>query len=338
MKTEWIKINYEADKQQDLIKQAAIYLKNNELVAFPTETVYGLGANALNETAVEQIFIAKGRPGDNPLIVHLADPDDFNVIAERIPPYVQKLVEVFSPGPLTYVLPARAHIPKVTTGGLNTIGLRIPNHPVALALIKESGVPIAAPSANTSGKPSPTNAQHVLEDLDGKISAVVDAGTVAVGLESTVLDCTGEHPMILRPGSITKAMLEEVVGRVDIDQSLTSEAEKPRSPGMKYRHYAPEVPLVLLPREPEQVNQLLQTYHAENKRVVLIGRRQFIELFEVENKVVVSENLAEVARHLYDYLRTYKKTDVDVILFETFPKEGIGEALMNRLTKAAGDH
>lgn len=338
MKTEVIKITIKSEEIDKQIIHAASYLKNNELVAFPTETVYGLGANAFSEEAIKKIFTAKGRPSDNPLIVHIADFKDFDLVARDVPEYVHQLVASFSPGPLTYVLPAKKHIPKVTTGGLDTIGVRIPNHPIARQLIREAGVPIAAPSANTSGKPSPTRAEHVLEDLSGKISAIIDAGVVAVGLESTVLDCTGDHPVILRPGAITKEMLERVVGKViEVDKSLHSQSAKPRSPGMKYRHYAPEIPLILLPTEIEKVEHILQTYKKENKRFVLFGRPAFMEHFTVENKVILSEDLLEVARHLYDYLRMYKKVDTDMILFESFTEEGIGQAIMNRLKKAAGD-
>lgn len=226
------------------MEKAGEILKSGGLVAFPTETVYGLGGDALNPEASAKIYAAKGRPSDNPLIVHIADMEALKVLASEVPEKAKLLADRFWPGPLTMIMPKSDAVPYATTGGLDTVAIRMPSHPTAYELIRSSGVYIAAPSANTSGRPSPTTAQHVYEDLNGRIDMIIDSGKVDIGLESTIVDLTGEIPTILRPGYITRAMLEEVVGPVTIDKAILAEHEdpnlRPKAPGMKYKHYAPE--------------------------------------------------------------------------------------------------
>ena len=248
METKILKIvDIEADYKA--IEEGASLIRNGELVAFPTETVYGLGANALDARAVDKIYEAKGRPGDNPLIVHIADFDDVKLLVKELAGTAEKLMEAFWPGPLTLILKKSSIVPDRTTGGLNTVAVRMPDNPIALALIRESKLPIAAPSANRSGRPSPTEARHVAEDLMGRIPMILDGGPCSVGVESTVLDITGEIPNILRPGGITPKMLERVLGRVNIDAAVLKPIEKGsriKSPGMKYTHYAPKASVVIV--------------------------------------------------------------------------------------------
>ena len=241
----------------DSIKTAAKILNNEGLVAFPTETVYGLGADALNPIAAAKIYAAKGRPSDNPLIVHIADTDDVYKLASNVPEKAKQLMEAFWPGPLTIILPKKPTVPDGTTGGLNTVAIRMPSHPVALSLIKESGVYIAAPSANTSGRPSPTEASHVIADMDGKIEMILDGGAVGIGIESTIVDLTEAIPTILRPGFITKSMLENIIGEVTIDKALIEPAPdlRPKAPGMKYTHYAPKGELTIIEACNESSNE-----------------------------------------------------------------------------------
>ncbi|KHE69210.1 L-threonylcarbamoyladenylate synthase, partial [Halobacillus sp. BBL2006] len=228
------------------IEEAAQLLRNQHVVAFPTETVYGLGADATNEEAVQRIFEAKGRPSDNPLIVHVADIEQVEELAQNIPERAYQLMEAFWPGPLTLVLESNGVAAKNVTAGLSTIGIRMPDHPLALALLRNAGKPLAAPSANRSGRPSPTEAEHVWQDLNGRVSGILDGGATGVGVESTVLDCTSQPPVILRPGGVTKEDLEKILSKVDIDNALKDEQRQPKSPGMKYTHYAPEAPLWLV--------------------------------------------------------------------------------------------
>ena len=322
------------------IEDAARLLKNNELVAFPTETVYGLGANALSEEAVEKIFIAKGRPQDNPLIVHIADINGIYPLVTDFPDKAKKLAERFWPGPLSLVLPASKIIPQNVTADLSTVAIRMPEHPIALKLITEAGVPLAAPSANLSGKPSPTTAQHVLADLDGKIAAVIEGGECNVGVESTVLDINVDPPVILRPGGITKEMIEEVIGKVHVDSALSSK-EKPKSPGMKYDHYSPngEVFLVLDHGKmlATKLEHLLEVnVRHELRTAVLIHKDTARYLKKEPDLLVVFEDVEEAAHRLYTALRACDDNMIDTIYCETYKNTGIGHALMNRLRKAAG--
>jgi L-threonylcarbamoyladenylate synthase len=328
----------------DALAPVAAALRAGALVAFPTETVYGLGANALDGQAVAQIFAAKGRPADNPLIVHVADMNGLHQVAASVPPKAQALIKRFWPGPLTLVLPRQAVVPNEVSAGLDTVGVRMPSHPVALALIRAAGVPVAAPSANRSGRPSPTNAEHVLEDLGNAVPWVVDAGDTGVGLESTVLDVTVDPPVLLRPGGVTVEQLGDVVGEVRIDPGVhgVSAATKPRSPGMKYTHYAPQAPLLLVQGPvmamEEKVADLAAEFMAEGKRVGILcateshGRYAAPVILEYGTR----DRLDEIAANLFRSLRAFDRHGVDVILAEAVPEEGIGLAIMNRLRRAAG--
>lgn len=334
-----------ADLDPEIIRQAAWLIKEGQTVAFPTETVYGLGANGLNPDAVGKIFQAKGRPMDNPLILHVADPRDVNRLAATIPAQAEILIEKFWPGPLTLIMPARSEIPLEVTAGLSTVGLRMPAHPVALALIKEAGVPIAAPSANRSGYPSPTAASHVLADLEGRIGAVLDGGVTGVGLESTVLDLTEKVPTILRPGGVTHEQLRAVLGEVIQDPGLDNKELKPKAPGMKYTHYSPRAQVVVLLGEPHSVAAKVRDILQENQQNVtetaLLLSSETWPLVSTAEAVYAREmgshqDLEEISHNLYHELRMCDQAGSKVILVEGYESEGIGTALMNRLLKSAG--
>ncbi|MGD6778355.1 L-threonylcarbamoyladenylate synthase [Sutcliffiella horikoshii] len=336
------------DKEEPLkhsypqIMEAAGLLKENEVVAFPTETVYGLGANALSDQAVLKIFEAKGRPSDNPLIVHISKLEQLTELVDNVPESAHKLMEAFWPGPLTLVLPKKEGVSQYVTAGLDTLAVRMPDHPIARALIEISGLPLAAPSANLSGKPSPTTAKHVEEDLIHRIAGIVDGGATGVGLESTVVDCTAETPMILRPGGVTKEELEKVVGNVDVDPALFSQEElhKPKSPGMKYTHYAPIAPVYLVEGSASFMEQTIKGAQLKGHKVGLLATEETIAQIQATEITAIScgtkNDFATVASQLYDGLRAFNATDVDVIFSETFPRTGVGAAIMNRLEKAAG--
>ncbi|HIU09951.1 MAG TPA: threonylcarbamoyl-AMP synthase [Candidatus Avidehalobacter gallistercoris] len=321
--------------------RAAALLRAGELVAFPTETVYGLGANALDPAAVTKIYQAKGRPSDNPLIVHIANETMAEDLAE-IPPLAKELMAAFWPGPLTLVLPAKPCLPRVTTGGLSTVGLRMPAHSAAIRLIEAAGLPIAAPSANLSGRPSPTSAGHVLHDMRGKIPLIIDGGEAAAGLESTVLDLTSAVPAILRPGVITAADLVEFI------PGLTEETRLPhggvaRAPGMKYRHYAPKARVVLCdqtdiyPTYKAAWRQFAAQGNSHPKIAVLATLNGLTGLAEAENCFLLGENLPQVAQNLFTALRWTDEINADLVLAERFPETGLGIAIMNRLNKAAAN-
>ncbi len=335
----WVVDNVvERKKYYPQLQEAAKLLRENEAIAFPTETVYGLGANAMNDEAIAKIFEAKGRPSDNPLIVHIGTKSQLDGIVKEIPPVAEKLMEHFWPGPLTIILPRKEGISEKVTAGLNTVGVRMPDHPVALALIEEANVPVAAPSANRSGRPSPTLASHVYEDLNEKIAGIVDGGATGVGVESTVIDCTSAVPTILRPGGITKEQLEAVIGTVTLDPALKDEKEKPKSPGMKYTHYAPKAPLSIVEGSREFIQRIVDKKKEEGFKVGVLTTEEYQHVYRAD--VVLScgvrSDLASVATKLYDVLRTFDASEVDIIFSESFPNEGIGNAIMNRLTKAAG--
>jgi L-threonylcarbamoyladenylate synthase len=322
------------------LSQAAQLLRENEVVAFPTETVYGLGANAFSDEAVRKIYEAKGRPSDNPLIVHIASISKLDEIVQDIPEYAYKLMNEFWPGPLTLILPKKGNkLSTIVTAGLDTVGVRMPNHPVALKLIQEADVPIAAPSANKSGKPSPTHASHVYHDLNGKISGIVDGGATGVGVESTVLDCTTTVPTILRPGGVTKEQLESVIGEVTLDQSLLEEGHAPKSPGMKYTHYAPNAPVFVVHGGVSFLQEIIDQYQKEGKKVGVLTTEEHFPLLHAHKVITCGTltNLQTVAAQLYDVLRKFDEEDIDLILSESFPYDGVGEAIMNRLLKAAGN-
>ncbi len=321
------------------IKEAAQNLKENEVVAFPTETVYGLGGNAESDEAVSKIFEAKGRPGDNPLIIHIANREQIHSFVKEIPERASRLMDAFWPGPLTIILEKKeGTLSEKATAGLSTVAVRMPDHPVALALIEESGLPLAAPSANLSGKPSPTTAAHVADDLTGRISGIVDGGATGVGLESTVVDCTGKIPVILRPGGVTKEQLEEVVGEVSADPALTDEGQAPKAPGMKYRHYAPNSPFYLVDGSKEEIQQLVNEKRNEGQRVGVMTTKENKDFYDADVVKACGERarLETVAEALYDTLRAFNQEDLDIIFGEIFPEQGVGQAIMNRLSKASG--
>ena len=335
------------DKNQidkEVIREAGDILKKGGLVAFPTETVYGLGADALQEEAAKKTYEAKGRPSDNPLIVHIADYEDLKKIAVNIPAETDALVAHFWPGPLTMIFEKSDIVPYGTTGGLDTVAVRMPSDPVAAELIRAAGGFVSAPSANTSGRPSPTTAEHVLEDLGGKIDMVIDGGSVEIGLESTILDMTVEPPMILRPGAITADMFEEVIGPVSVDETiLGSESKKPpKAPGMKYRHYAPKARLAIvegdLREEILAIRQLAYAASREGKKVGIIATDETLPFYKygLVKDIGTRQNEKTIARNLYRILREFDEEDVDTIYSESFAMQGIGKAIMNRLEKAAG--
>ncbi len=321
------------------IKEAAQKLKQNEVIAFPTETVYGLGGNAESDEAVLKIFEAKGRPVDNPLIIHIANREQIHSFIKEIPEQASRLMDAFWPGPLTIILEQKAgSLSDKATAGLATVAVRMPNHPVALALIEEAGLPLAAPSANLSGKPSPTTAAHVAADLMGRVSGIVDGGATGIGVESTVVDCTSEIPVILRPGGVTKEQLEEVIGEVSADPALTDDRLAPKSPGMKYRHYAPNAAFYLVDGSRQEIQQLVKEKRKEGKRVGVMTTIENKPFYDADVVLACGERarLETVAEALYDTLRTFNQADVDVIFGEIFPEQGVGQAIMNRLAKASG--
>lgn len=344
MQTKVVKID-SANIDDAAMKEACDLIRAGELVAFPTETVYGLGADALHPEASKKIYAAKGRPSDNPLIVHISKFEDLVSIAREVPPQAKKLADAFWPGPLTMIVWKNEKVPYETTGGMDTVAIRMPNHPVALALIDESGCMIAAPSANTSGKPSPTEAGHVALDLDGKIPMILDGGPVGIGIESTIIDLTEKVPMILRPGYITKEMLEEVLGeevRIDPGIIAADSTKKPKAPGMKYKHYAPKADLVLVEGEQEavvaEINALVREKQAAGLKVGVVATDETESLYQADYVVTIGARSDEdaIARHLYKILREFDDWNVDAIYSESFSTPRIGQAIMNRLMKAAG--
>ena len=330
-------------------------LRDGELVAFPTETVYGLGGDALNETAAKRIYAAKGRPSDNPLIVHVAETEDVNKIASEVPEMAKKLMDKYWPGPLTMVFKKKDIVPDGTTGGLDTVGVRMPSNKIARELIRQSGILIAAPSANVSGRPSPTKGEHVIFDMEGKIPVIIDGGDVGIGLESTIVDVTGDIPTILRPGYITKEMIKNTCGDVSIDPAILEKPDKnliPKAPGMKYKHYAPKADFFLYSGNGENV---INAIVKESKESILQGKTVAIvatdeDMDEYQEKLknerysnrffVLSigsrENEESIAHNLFAVLRKCDELGADVILGETYSDEGLGMAIMNRLVKACG--
>ncbi|NLB79836.1 MAG: threonylcarbamoyl-AMP synthase [Clostridiaceae bacterium] len=328
--------------EDEAFSDAARALREGKLVAFPTETVYGLGANALNPDAVKRIYEAKGRPSDNPLIVHIAEVSKLNELILEIPDTAVTLIEAFWPGPLTLVFKRSDRVPDIITAGLDTVAVRMPDSIIAQTLIREAGVPVAAPSANLSGRPSPTTYKHVMEDLSGRIEYIIDGGPCQVGVESTVLDVTTKIPIILRPGGITLEMLEKVLEKVDTDSVLEVRGDlKPRSPGMKYRHYSPKAEMILISGETdsvvEKINQLIKDSNEKGLNVGVLT--SFENAHQYNADVVVKagsvKNPNQIATGLYDSLRTFDEKNVDIIYSETFEEKGIGRAIMNRLRKAS---
>lgn len=329
-----------------ILDEAGQILREGGLVAFPTETVYGLGADALKEEASAKIYSAKGRPSDNPLIVHIAKYEDLKKITKNIPESAKKLADKFWPGPLTMIFNKSDAVPMGTTGGLSTVAVRMPSDPVALALIEAGGGYIAAPSANTSGKPSPTMAGHVIEDLDGRIDMVIDGGAVDIGLESTILDMSVEPPVILRPGYINREMIEKVIGPVEVDKALIAHdsGHKPKAPGMKYKHYAPKAELVIVegPHDEvvETINRLAREKQEAGLKIGIIGTDETVARYAagIVKSIGSREDEESIARHLYRILREFDDSDVELIYTEAFATPQMGQAIMNRLLKAAGHH
>ena len=382
METKRIIIEDRNHIKDEELKEAAGILRSGGLVAFPTETVYGLGGNALDEDAARKIYAAKGRPSDNPLIAHVSCVEEVEPLVKEIPEAGRKLMEAFWPGPLTMIFPKSEKVPYGTTGGLDTVAIRMPDDPVANRLIALAGVPVAAPSANTSGRPSPTTAGHVWQDMNGRIDMIIDGGPVGIGVESTIVDVSSAVPAVLRPGAITMEMLEEVLGEVSVDPAILgplSADVRPKAPGMKYKHYAPKADLTLV--EPgtgtERESGAEQETGAEQKTgadwntgaapetgldetqlqaMIRKVRELSREKIEAGYKVGVictdesrgcytdgevrsigaRKSQASVAHNLYALLREFDDLGVDYIFSESFPKDHLGQAIMNRLSKAAG--
>lgn len=329
------------------LQQAAEILQKGGLVASPTETVYGLCANALDETAVKNIYKAKGRPSDNPLIVHIADLEMLKPLVQEITPMAEKLMEAFWPGPMTLIFKATDSVPRVLTGGLDTVAIRFPSDPTIKALIKTSGLPLAAPSANTSGKPSPTNFMRVYEDLNGKIDCIIKGDHSEYGVESTIIDTTGEIATILRPGGITLEMLREVLDEVMMDPALghkLKEGEVPKAPGMKYTHYSPNADVIIVKGETSKaistINELVKTQKNMGKTVGVLCTDETTSLFTADKVISAGteSNPLTIAAQLFEVLRSFDDAKIDVVYSLAFKETGIGTAIMNRLEKSAGYH
>ena len=344
METRIQKIDPENFNDEEL-KIACEILKSNGLVAFPTETVYGLGGDALHPEASSKIYAAKGRPSDNPLIVHIADKESIYEIADEVSEKAEKLADAFWPGPMTMIFKKKEMVPYSTTGGLDTVAVRMPSHPIAMELIRQSGVYIAAPSANTSGRPSPTKAEHVIEDLNGKIDMIIDGGAVGIGLESTIVDVSGDIPVILRPGYITAAMLEEVVGDVKIDPAIVGKVMQKnivaKAPGMKYRHYAPKGNMAIVEGDTDNVirkiNELVSVHKEKGQRVAVIATEETKDRYECDIVRSIGSRKCEgsIAAGLYDILREMDHLEAEYIYAESFENDKLGNAIMNRMIKAA---
>ena len=348
METEIIKIHPGegpvSEEDDRKLRAAGEILTRGGLVAFPTETVYGLGGDALNPASSQKIYAAKGRPSDNPLIVHIYRFEDIEKITGEVPEAARKIADAFWPGPLTMILPKSDAVPRETTGGLDTVAIRMPSHPAAQKLIEYSGGYIAAPSANTSGKPSPTVAKYVEEDMMGRINAIIDGGEVGIGLESTIIDLTVTPPQILRPGYITQEKLSAVLGTVDTDTTIlrADSGQAPKAPGMKYRHYAPRGELTIVEGTPEQVreyiNRAAAADHEAGEKTGVIGTEEMLSGYAADVVKSVGSRKDEdgIARHLYTILREFDDEGVTKIYSEGFSTDGFGQAIMNRLLKAAG--
>ena len=348
METVTVKISGElgnfTPEEEEELRRAGDIIRKGGLVAFPTETVYGLGGDALNKESSAKIYAAKGRPSDNPLIVHICSLEDMREIVSELPEAAIRLARVFWPGPLTLILRKSDRVPKETTGGLDTVAVRFPSDPVAQKLIEYGGGYVAAPSANLSGRPSPTVAKYVEEDMKGRIEMILDGGEACIGLESTIVDVTVTPPQILRPGYITKEMLEQVLGEVDTDVTIlkSDSGQAPRAPGMKYRHYAPKAELTIVEGPSELVSAYINEHTAEDKvsgeKTGVIGTEERIEKYsaDVVKSVGSREEEESIARHLFTVLREFDDDGVTKIYSESFEKAGLGQAIMNRLLKAAG--
>lgn len=343
METKWIK-DLEHTWNEEAIRQSGQIIRDGGLVAFPTETVYGLGGDALNPDSSRKIYAAKGRPSDNPLIVHICRLEDLSKIAAEIPENAKKLAEKFWPGPLTMIFKKTDLVPKETTGGLDTVAVRFPDHKVALAFIEAAGGFVAAPSANTSGRPSPTLGKYVYEDMNGKIEMLLDGGQVGIGVESTIVDVTGEKPMILRPGYVTYEMMQEILPELLQDPTMFSVSgnAKPKAPGMKYKHYAPKGELTIINGQADHVRKRLQQEvdkkRAQGYKVGVIAAGEDGSAYQADSVKVTGnrDDLAQIAKDLFRMLREFDDEGMDFMYTEGFSDKGIGQAVMNRLLKAAG--
>ena len=343
MDTKIVKVEEENIDGQ-LMAEAGNILRAGGLVAFPTETVYGLGGDGLNASSSGKIYAAKGRPSDNPLIIHIAKMEDLEKIVREIPIAAKKLAERFWPGPLTMIFEKAECVPYATTGGLETVAVRMPSNKVARALIEAAGGYVAAPSANLSGRPSPTQARYVIEDMDGRIDMIIDGGDADIGLESTIIDLTGERPIILRPGYITEKMLAQTIGDVEMDKTIIegNSKEVPKAPGMKYRHYAPKGSLTVVEGQPEMVaeyiNAQLKAYAEEGRKTGVIATDETAAYYRADSVKSVGrrEDEEQIAKQLFRLLREFDDEDVQIMFAESFDNHGVGCAIMNRLLKAAG--
>ena len=363
MQTKIVRIEDKTPVREELLADAARILREGGLVAFPTETVYGLGGNALDADASRKIYAAKGRPSDNPLIVHIAGMEELAPLVEEIPESARRLAEAYWPGPMTMIMKKSARIPAETSGGLDTVAIRMPADPVANALIRLAGVPVAAPSANTSGRPSPTTAEHVIQDMNGRIDVILDGGAVQVGVESTIVDLSGDHPVLLRPGAVTVPMLEKILGPVELDPVLTKPLGPdvhPKAPGMKYRHYAPKAEMILVEAENcggteegcssteedgtmrvvREINRLAEEALRTGKRPGILATDETAPLYRAGEVRSIGRRSdeASVAHNLFAVLREFDSIGVDIIYSEAFPEDDLGLAIMNRMNKAAGHH
>ncbi len=327
----------------EALKKAADILRGGGTVAFPTETVYGLGANALNEEAINQIYVAKGRPSDNPLIVHISDIKELDFLVKEVTTVTKKLIDEFWPGAITLIFNSSNNVAKNVVPGLETVGIRMPSDPVARKLIELSGVPVAAPSANLSGKPSPTEGKHVIEDLMGRVDCIVISEQSDVGVESTILDTTQDPPMILRPGGITIESIEDLIGKIDLDPALDKKLEghvKPKAPGMKYTHYSPEAEVIVISGKEnniiDKINELKSLY--KDKSIGIMCSEEVKESFSEDLVISLGskDNMEKIACNLFKSLRKFDEFRVDIVLAEGYDTVGMGKAIMNRLNKAAG--
>ena len=340
METVIVRMN-ENEINENEIKKMAEILRKGETVIFPTETVYGLGANALDGEAAKKIYEAKGRPSDNPLIVHIAHKEEIEGITEDVTDKAKMVIDKFWPGPITVILKKKEIIPDVTSGGLDTVAVRMPSNKIANALIDAAGIPIAAPSANISGRPSPTRAEHVYNEMNGRVSGIIMGGDCNFGLESTVVDFTGEYPMILRPGSVTREMLQEVVGRVDLDPSLEKKEDniKAKAPGMKYKHYSPKANVYIIKGEKEdtvaKMNEISKANSEKGIKTGLICMSDVASKVSADEIIDLGDTYEKVGANLFDSLIQMDERGVDEVYSEAFSTDGVGQAIMNRLLKSA---
>jgi L-threonylcarbamoyladenylate synthase len=344
MITKVVKID-ENNIDMDAIRKAADILKKGGLVAFPTETVYGLGANGLDAEACRKIYEAKGRPSDNPLILHIGKIEQLSQIVAEVSEDAKKIIKKFWPGPITVIFKKKSIVPDSVSGHFGTVAVRFPSNIIARTLVWESGLPIAGPSANTSGKPSPTKAEHVLHDLNGKIEMIVDGGSCDFGLESTILDMSGEKAALLRPGAVTKEMIEEVIGKIDVDEAVYKKVTGdfvPKAPGMKYKHYSPDADVKLVKGESgkvtKKINELLTEAKNKGLKTGVLATDETKALYDADFVLSAGhrKNEKEIGANLFDILREFDKLGADVVFSETFGYDGEGMAIMNRLNKAAG--